>query len=163
MIAAELAPAGVAGLATLVAAVIDARQKRIPNFVTFPAMVLSGVAVLAVSPASLPGHLLTAVVTAVLGASGVMGMGDVKLFMVISIATGAFHTALTAGGAAVLLLVCEFVMYPASTSAYMLTGVRALVTFDLGGADKEGAKVPFAPYVAAAFFACEIAFFLARG
>jgi leader peptidase (prepilin peptidase)/N-methyltransferase len=140
-------PVGVAAVvalflgAMLAAALIDARHRIIPNRLTYPALVLAAVAIVALSLAGQPlsitgavvgflcfggGLLLVAIVS-----PGGMGMGDVKLGALIGLVLGAVglrYVAVAAG------------------MAVLLGGVAALVALAAGRGRK--GTIPFGPFLA---------------
>ena len=140
-------PAGVAAVvslflgALLAAALIDARHRIIPNRLTYPALIVAAVAIVALSVAGQPlsiagaalgflcfggGLLLVAIVS-----PGGMGMGDVKLAALIGMVLGAIglrYVAVAAG------------------AAVLLGGVAALAALAAGRGRK--GTIPFGPFLA---------------
>jgi leader peptidase (prepilin peptidase) / N-methyltransferase len=85
-------------------ALIDLRQRRLPNAVTAPALVLAAsAAVLGRDPPALDTMLAAAVVLAVSWRLGAVGMGDVKLGTALA---GTVHLLLGAEGLAVAVAGC---------------------------------------------------------
>lgn len=133
----------VAGLLTLLPgiALIDLREKIIPNRLTYPALLVFPVAILlawivgdAVDPAKAAIGLLAfgGGILVIATISGGMGLGDVKLAAVIGLVLGSLGLRFVGAAAGATIV---------------LGGIGGLVALVMGRGMK--AKIPYGPYLAA--------------
>jgi prepilin peptidase CpaA len=111
----ELTYPAIAAACALVASVFDVRSRRIPNFITFPSILLGLALHLALGGwrqllTSLAAGLICGIVFLIFYIAGGMGAGDVKLITAVGCIAGLSHvpyllvlTALSGGAMAVVL------------------------------------------------------------
>jgi leader peptidase (prepilin peptidase)/N-methyltransferase len=126
----------------LACAVIDYRNRIIPNAIVVPSLAAFGITILALDLAGLPLSILSAAlgllayggglfVLALISPRG-MGMGDVKLAALIGLALGSLGMSYVA---------------VAAGAGILLGGMGAVVALALGRSRKDA--IPFGPYLAA--------------
>lgn len=122
------------------ASITDIRSGRIPNPVTLGFLCAAVLSDILAAPFKIPGHLLSAVFflavfsTAALATKG-LGTGDVKLATAMGYASGLLKTSIA------MIFACA-----AGVTAFLV--LRTL--------KKEQKQLPFAPFAATGYIACEI-------
>lgn len=131
------------GLTLVTAAVTDVSNRRIPNFLTLPSIVL-GLFLNAFQPSFL--HLLlTIVVLFLVGILGVLGGGDIKLLMSVTAFMGVMPMLWSVGIASVSIILLELICHPKQTILSVRTGLSWFA--GKGKSKEQGRRVPFAPYL----------------
>lgn len=131
------------GLTLVTAAVTDVSNRRIPNLLTLPAIVL-GLFLNLFQPTFF--HLLLAIaVLFLVGMLGVLGGGDLKLLMSVTAFMGVMPMLWSVGIASVSILLLELIRYPKQTVHAVKTGLGVLI--GKGKPKEQGRRVPFAPYL----------------
>lgn len=130
------------------AALLDLKWGRIPNWLTFPAMLL-GVLYIFWQYGTGTGVerciLLLALFLA--GTLSIIGMGDLKLLMALGALNGGFCLAVTVLTAALLLLTVELIRHREETQKDIRAGFCSLFKFRFDSILGTGRKVKFAPYI----------------
>jgi leader peptidase (prepilin peptidase)/N-methyltransferase len=125
-------------------AAVDARHRLLPNEIVLAGVLLVGLALAALDPGTLPGHLAAGLeiggvlLVLALASRGALGLGDVKLGFLIGLALGGRAPAAMGATA---LAICAFAL--------------ALVT--VHGASVRGRTMALGPFLA---FGAVLAFFL---
>ena len=134
-------------LAVIPAAIIDAKTMRIPNLITFPS-IIAGITLTAVFNTGGLFQCVAALVALFLfGATGLVGLGDIKLLMVVASTCGIMFTIITIGIAAIALLMKELITDFKQTCSYIVQGLLLIISRSMSNTDKEGKKVPMAVYI----------------
>lgn len=139
-------------LPLFISAHIDRKSGKIPNAVTFPAILLG--LVLCFRFCSLEYFIRCCAAILLLflaGASGIAGMGDIKLLMSVASVSGFLPTALTLGLGAILLVLHSAYVNRRDTIADLKAVIWAMGTGDLRLLSRQGEKRPFAVYLASGY------------
>ena len=135
------------------AAIIDQKTSKIPNWLTFPfiavGLILTGI----FNIAFLPQCLLTIIGLFLFGMLGLIGLGDIKLLMVVASTCGALYTILVLVFASIILFIKELLFDFRNTVNMALQGLRSILVFHSPKIDNDGKKVPFAIYMFAGYVA----------
>lgn len=137
------------GITLLIAVYCDLRTRRIPNMLTLPAIVIGmvitglydGKAALAAAAVMLGIFFL--------GMTGILGGGDLKLLMALTAFCGVFPMLIATGAASVLILITEGIRRPKETWSAIKSGLCFFIGKTAG--EKQGRRVPFAPYLLCGF------------
>lgn len=135
-------------LVAAAAALLDLKWGRIPNWLTFPAMLLGVLYIFWQYGAGTGVErciLLLALFLA--GTLSIIGMGDLKLLMALGALNGSFCLAVTVLTASLLLLAVELIRHREETRKDMWAGLCSLFKFRLDSSLGTGRKVKFAPYI----------------
>jgi len=135
----------------MLASVWDIRQRRIPNAVTFPAILLGLTLTGIFKLGSMPLTIAVLVLLFFFGTLNLMGQGDVKLIMALVAICGASVALISAGLAAIIIVGVQLLLYPKETVSDVKNALSALITTDFKRINKEGRTVPFAPYILTGF------------
>ena len=92
---------------SLVSVITDLRWKRIPNWITLPAVLFGMAYAFFVSPITFLGRLLVLVGLFTVGILGVIGLGDLKYLMAIATLNGLLCMIITLAIGSILLLFNE--------------------------------------------------------
>ncbi len=134
----QLAVIGFTFVVMATAATLDIRTRRIPNWLTFAAAITG--LILTYIMDWREGIVRTIAVTAVFfaGATGCLGLGDLKLFMALTALQGVLPSLISIFIASCALLIVK-----------VIKGKYAVDMRRLRDADRaaEGERVPFAPYM----------------
>jgi Flp pilus assembly protein protease CpaA len=147
----ELMPAVLTAVMMILASITDARSMRIPNIITFSGMTLGCVYIAMLAPDVWLLRGTAALTLFLAGSLGVMGLGDIKLLMAVSLLMGPWCAGFCLGAGCLLLVAFEFAKRPGETSAAIADGTRALLRLDLFMGTENGKKKAFAPYMAAGY------------
>ena len=128
----------------LSAGITDIKHLKIPNYITFPGMLLG----LFLGP--LDSHILLWklfgwVLLFLLGMTRLVGMGDLKLIMVINCFLTFYPSLFCTGIAAGLLLITSLIRKPKETVGVAKTTLFQLYLGTFNKIDEEG--YPFAPFL----------------
>ena len=136
----------------LISSHIDRRSGRIPNAVTFPAILLGLALCYCLCSFTYFLQCCAAILLLFLaGAIGIAGMGDIKLLMSVASVSGFLPTVITLGLSAILLVLHSACVNWRGTMAELKTVVWAIGIGDLRLINRQGEKRPFAPYLAAGY------------
>lgn len=130
------------------AAILDLKRGRIPNWLTFPAMLLGVLYIFWQYGAGMGAErciLLLALFLA--GALSIIGMGDLKLLMALGALNGGVCLAVTVLTAALLLLTVELIRHREETQKDIRAGLYSIFKFQFDSSLGTGRKVKFAPYI----------------
>lgn len=132
----------------VIATVCDCRTGRIPNLLTFPAM-LSGLVYAFVQYGIGTGieRCVLLIILFLIGALSLVGMGDLKLMMALGALNGLQCLAVTVLIAALLLLSVEIVRHRKETWLDIKAGLHSLLTLRFESKLGTGRKTKFAPYL----------------
>ena len=134
-------------IAIVPATIMDQNTSKIPNLITFP-FIVAGLAMTAIFNTSfILQCILTVVALFLFGALGLMGLGDIKLLMVIASTCGAWLTVTTIAIASIILLLKELVCDFRNTYLDVVQTVQALFGQNNFSVKKPGKKMPFAIYI----------------
>ena len=137
-------------IAIVPAAVTDTRTQKIPNIITFP-MMLIGLSLTAIfNRGDLIECLLTMIVLFIIGASGIMGLGDIKLLMGIASVCGALFTAVVIGSASIMVLIKELAVNYKETCGYVTAWIKVILR-QASSVDGHGRKIPMGIYILAGY------------
>ena len=134
-------------VAIIPATVVDIRTMRIPNAITFPLMSLGIAATAIFNTANLSQCIIAMAALFLFGATGLVGLGDIKLLMVVASTCGIMFTIVTIGIAAITLLVKELITDYKQTRGYIAQGLFMIVRCNMSMIDRGGKKVPMAIYI----------------
>lgn len=124
------------------AAVIDGKEKRIPNCLTFP-MMIAGILYSAVFyPHSLISKAAYTAGCLLIAAIPICGMGDIKMMIGAGWLLGPADALYAIAGASILLVLCRFVRAPAAT----LNQISFGLLFPGKGTRDGKESYAFAPY-----------------
>lgn len=133
--------------ALVIASAIDIQTRKIPNYITFPFMTMGLVFTIIFNNVSVMNCVFGMALMFSFGMLGLAGMGDIKLLMVIASVSGFAMTILTAGIAAVLLLIFKLFTNYESTKRAMREGINAVIYGNLKILDRTGERFAFAIYI----------------
>lgn len=140
--------------ALLCAAVIDNKTQKIPNFITLP-FILVGVALTFLFNNSFLVNCIVAIILLLFLASyNMMGMGDVKLLMVIASVRGVYITGATLGVAVIFLLVFRLCVSYSETRQALVNGLKMLAYKSLWK-PADSKKIAFAVYIMLGYITTE--------
>lgn len=132
------------------AAIIDVRTQRIPNFITFP-MILIGLLInIILTPYRLIPTVAMLVFCLLLAKLPGVGMGDVKLLMGMSTLLVEVHILYILAIASVGVLLIEFIKHPKGTIIMVMTRQLRPITPEEAKLKNTSNAIPFAPYLLAA-------------
>lgn len=142
----------------LICTITDLKDRKIYNSVVFPVMLVGFLWVIAVSIAASYanlGRLLVFVGVFMFGATGLIGLGDIKLCMALSLLTPPIILLIVILAAEILLLTTQFLWAPAKTLEKVQVGLYAFRTRGLSKLKKNVATegIPFAPFLAISYYA----------
>ena len=141
-----------AALITLILATVwDIRFRRIPNAVSFPAILFGLILIAVFRLGDMPLTVLALILLFFFGALRLMGQGDIKLVMALTAICGLPAALISTGIAAVLIVSVQFLLYPKETAADTKNAFGALSRMDFKKIDRKGRSVPFAPYILAGY------------
>lgn len=124
------------------AAAIDIKEKRIPNYLTFPMMIAGILYSVAFYPHSLISKAIYIAGCLLIATLPICGMGDIKMMIGAGLLLGPVDTLYAIAGASILLVLCQFARSPSMT----LNQVSFGLLFP-GRGDRDGKKsYAFAPY-----------------
>lgn len=148
----------VSALAVLViSAITDMKTRKVPNVVTFPAMILGIVLTATMNGSDMLFRIVWLVFLFFFGTLGLMGMGDLKLLMALVALRGMGETSLTLlFGSLLLIAYCLVTETTAMTETLKDTG--RFLTIGTGIRKLSDSEYPFAPFFAIAY---PIAWFVA--
>ena len=138
-------------LAIIPAAVIDIKSKRIPNIITFPAMIIGITLTSIFNTQHLAQCVIMMVALFLFGATGLMGLGDIKLLMAVASTSGIMFTITVIGAAVALLLIKELISDFKHTCVEIKTGLFLVATGNTSNADANSKKAPMAAYILAGY------------
>ncbi|MCI9553512.1 MAG: prepilin peptidase [Acutalibacter sp.] len=135
-------------LVAAAAALLDLKWGRIPNWLTFPAMLL-GVLYIFWQYGAGAGveRCILLLALFLTGTLSIIGMGDLKLLMALGALNGGFCLAVTALTAALLLLSVELIRHREETQKDIRAGICSLFKFRFDSSLGTGRKAKFAPYI----------------
>ena len=142
-------------LCTMVVLVLSAcwdyQTHRIPNFITFPALIIG----LVTTPyfnsyAEIAPRLIFILILFVLGGLCIMGLGDIKLLMGVAAFQGVLATLIALTIAEVMIIMRQLIKNPKSGIEDIKTGLLVLNLRDASLIDK-AKTVSFAPYLLTGF------------
>lgn len=146
---------------TMTAAVTDSRFGKIPNLLTFPAILLGLLyAFFRFGPWIGFERILLLALLFLLGTLSLVGMGDLKLMMAIGALNGGLILAITAGIAALAVLIMDYINHRTKFWIDMRAGLRSLFTMHFEERDGTGRKVKFAPYLLFGFIGGVVVWFV---
>lgn len=122
----------------VIAAIIDKKKMRIPNWITFPSIFLGLALNFVISWQEGLISLGIIIVLFFIGAIGFLGMGDLKLMMAVVALKGWLCAIVVLGVASILLAV-----HKVKIEKYQLNFKRLIKPNETDG----GLRVPFAPYM----------------
>lgn|GEM_PF-702626 len=137
----------------IAASVADVRTKTIPNKITFPAMAI-GLACILISAITLHYYialvlrLVLFVLVFLFGMTGLIGLGDIKLIMALSLLNYPIIVLITVIAACVLLILIEVLLKPRETNRKITTGIVMVMTKRITKITKDNKEtVAFAPFL----------------
>lgn len=90
----------------VIAAIWDYLYRKIPNWLICLGLIIGWL----FSPCSIPERILSLLALFIIGMFGLMGMGDIKLWMVIALFLGFIDSCYVMGLAALLLILHQFII-----------------------------------------------------
>ena len=135
----------------ILAAIWDVKNRRIPNAVTLPAILLGLILTAAFDLKAIPLTFIALILLFFFGALNLMGQGDVKLIMTLTAICSLSVALLSTGIAAILLVAIQLLLHPNETVRNIKNSFGVLFTMDFKRIDNKGRSVPFAPYILAGF------------
>lgn len=139
----------VVSLAVSLASVItDLCWKRIPNWITFPAMLFGIVYAFFVSPINALGRLLVLAALFTVGILGILGLGDLKYLMAVAALNGFLCTSITLAIGSLLLLFKELMFSKKETLQDIRAGLFSFTHCFFDPRLGTGRKTIFLPYLA---------------
>ena len=128
----------------------DLRERRIPNFLTFPFILIGLVFSFYISKEEFIVRLLTLIIFFLFGSMRLLGMGDLKLLMAIIALRGPFEGIYTLLCAALLMIWYCMMERPADTvislkNTFLYFAVRKPITVE------DGKAYPFALFIAVGY------------
>jgi len=85
------------------------------------------------------------------GTLNLMGQGDIKLIMAVTAISGLTAALISTGIAALLIVGIQVLLYPSEIASDAKNALHALFTLKFKKINKDGRRVPFAPYILAGF------------
>lgn len=139
--------------------IFDLYKKKIPNQLIFPAMLIAfGWCVYLCTLNFWSGGLRFILFLAIFafGASGLIGLGDIKLFMTLALLNPPTHILLSIAVAAILLVIVQLIKDPKKTWEKVKFSLFCLQTNTTAAMpkpeeSKEKEQIPFVPYMALAY------------
>ena len=155
------AEVALSAIVLVIATAFDLKKGQIPNVIVFPAMALAfalsvvGVCVKGFSWGYFSRYILTASVF-FFGILRLMGMGDIKLIMTLSLCNSPLTIFAMLAVGAVLLVAVQAIKAPKETSDQIH---YTLTTISAGALPKARNKktIPFAPYLLMGYVAMQVA------
>lgn len=149
----EIIATALCALTLFTASVTDLYNRRIPNWITMPAIGI-GLSMAAIT-GDRPVWNVFAVIFIIFfaGMSGVMGGGDLKLIMAIMAFCGVMPALYSVGIASVSVIVVAATSSPRETFTAVKNGLRCVI--GRSKIVKQGRRVPFAPYLLFGFVVCK--------
>ena len=141
----------------LLASIIDVKTKKIPNMLTFPAILLG---IIWIFYTSISTHIFTEMIFRLVlfvlifffGMTGLIGLGDIKLFMALSLLNSPFVLLSSIAIAGFLLVIVKLVQNPNETKQKMFSGIMMVRTKHIQKIDKDNNNtVAFAPYITTSY------------
>lgn len=139
--------AGFSLVITAIAAICDFRTGKVPNFLTFPAMLFGVVYAYFGGTGNGLERILLLIVLFVIGGIHIFGMGDLKLIMAIGALNGILCIGITVASAAILVIIVDSIRHRQEAWIDIKAGFRSLseLRFDKSYGTKRSVK--FAPYL----------------
>lgn len=147
----------IALLGMVVASIIDIRARKIPNRLTLPMAVIGLVGSIWLFPYSLITKGIVALLFLVLGGLKLMGMGDVKLLIGVSLLTdfGSVCFAVILGG--IFFVALQLILHFSKTKMALKIGLFSILAKNLSMAQSGRERgIPFAPYLCVGFIVGEL-------
>lgn len=149
----EIITTALCALTLFAASVTDLYNRRIPNWITVPA-IGSGLAMAAITGSRSVWIVFAGILIIFFaGMSGVMGGGDLKLIMAVTAFCGVMPALYSVGIASVSVIVVAATSSPRETFSAVKNGLRCVI--GRTKIVKQGRRVPFAPYLLFGFVVCE--------
>lgn len=142
---ADVIAAVLCGLTLLAAAVTDLYSRRIPNWITLPAIGTGLILTAIVDCKTLFGILIAIAVIFFAGMFGVMGGGDLKLIMAVTALCGVMPALFSVGIASAAVITVSAIQNPKETFSAVKNGLRCVV--GKAKISEQGRRIPFAPYL----------------
>lgn len=134
----------------VIAAIIDRKTRRVPNWLTFPCITVGIVTSFFSGLNCGVTAIISLIVLFILGMTGFVGIGDLKLIMAVTTLQGPI-----AGFITLVIAACILVYTHVIKQKYPVN-MRRLINKDLAC---EGVKIPFAQYILLGYM---IFFFLTK-
>ncbi|MCR5479039.1 MAG: A24 family peptidase [Ruminococcus sp.] len=137
----------VAAIVLIIAAIFDIKKQRIPNSLTFPAFFV-GLILMCITEnfQTILINIICVLAIFLFGATGILGLGDIKLLMALTVLYGWSSTLLSFALASVILLIFTSFVNPVETWIYITKFFRRIrrekVPFN-----KKATKYVFAPFL----------------
>lgn len=139
--------ASISLIVTAIAAVIDFKTGRIPNYLTFPSILFGVIYAYLLEPGNGFERLLLLIILFVIGGFNIFGMGDLKLVMAIGALNGTLCLGITVALAAILVIVADLIRHRQNAWIDIHAGLKALSEFKFNRHYGTGRSVKFAPYL----------------
>lgn len=110
----------IAAIVLIVAAIFDFFKQRIPNFITFPAFFV-GLILMCITDDlhTILINIICVLAIFLFGATGILGLGDIKLLMALTVLYGWSSTLISFALASVILLIFTSIVNPIETWIYI--------------------------------------------
>lgn len=129
------------------AAIWDIRTRKIPNFLTFPAMLFGIIYACTMGTEIGLERILLLIVLFMIGASNLFGIGDLKLIMAIGALNGTLCMGITVAFAALLIIIWDAITHWREAWIDIKAGCRFIFTLNFDKSYGTQRSVKFAPYI----------------
>lgn len=140
---------GLAIVVTAIGAYTDCRWRRVPNYLTFPAMAAGLICSFCTGWEIGVARVVLVLILFGFGALNLVGLGDLKLLMAIGALTGMLCLLFTIAIAEILLLLHQWALDHKNTAMDVRAGLFSILSRRFDSGYGTGRKVAFAPYILA--------------